>query len=459
MEIYKDYDLLVIGAGPGGMLVAKRAAKNGLKVAIFEKNALGGICLNEGCMPTKAYLKIAKIYHSVCHGESYGITNENAKLDQSVALARKNSVVEKLNLGCRGGLRKNKVAIIFNKAEILGKENDLFLVESEGKVYSGKYLVIATGSEVALPKIDGLKTALERGVAVTSKELLDIDKIPEKLVIVGGGIIGLEAATYFSIAGSEVKVVEFTDKICGNLDRECSDVVRKNLEKTGVEFMLSTAAKAIRENKLLCILDGKEIEIDFDKVLVCTGRKPNASGFGLEKLGVETDKKGGIVTDDHMRTNVKNLYAIGDVNGKVMLAHTSYREAEVCADNICGKDVTMDYSAIPSCIYTMPEAGWCGESEESATAKNLNFEVRKLPMSYCGRFVVESNGEEGLIKTIIEKGTERILGGAIVGDYASEIIAYISNFITLGLSVKDIDKLILPHPSVCETIKDALNHK
>ena len=456
MEYTQIFDLIIIGGGPGGYHAANVAAKAGLSVALFEENSLGGVCLSEGCIPSKAILKSAKIFQCASHAREYGVNVEAFTIDQKSVVARKNSVVSKLVMGVRGNLRKNKVKLFFSHADIVNC-NEGFCVLSQEKYYRSTSLIIATGSKVFIPNIEGLNDWFKSGKAVTSKQILNLECIPDELVVVGGGIIGIEMACYFASCNSKVTVIEFTDKICGNCDSEASAVLLDNLQKIGIEFKLNSRVVQFTNDGIVYEQKGEKSLLNCSLCLISTGRKPNTDGFNLQALSPKTTKNGAIECDERMQTSIDNLYAIGDVNGKSMLAHTAYREAEVCVNNIINKRDLMDYTCIPSAVYSTPEAAWVGESEQSATEKGLDFTVKKLPMTYSGRFVAENTQASGICKVLIDNQSGIIIGGAIVSDYASEIITVLSNVVALKLTVEQVNKLVLPHPTVCEIINDVIN--
>ena len=384
------------------------------------------------------------------------ITVADFSFNQQAVVERKNEIVAKLVMGVRGGLRKNKVRLFFNHAQIICKENDLYYIKSNGEVYACKKLVIATGSKVFIPQIDGLQTALDSGFVLTSKEILDITEIPKSLIVVGGGIIGLEMASYFASVGSSVTVIEASSKICGNLDNEVSTLLAKNLAKNGVMFHLNAKVAAFSEKSVLCEVNGEEVSFTCDKVLLSVGRVANVNDFGLENLLIKFDSRG-IAVNENMQTTDNSVYAIGDVNGRVMLAHTAYREAEVCFNHIINNNDRLDYENIPSVIYTSPECAWVGLSEEKANCSNCNYTVKKLPMTYSGRFVAENSSAEGLCKIIIDNKNNTIIGASILADGASELILAVSNLILTQFPIDKINSLIFPHPTVAEIIKDVLN--
>lgn len=449
------YNAIVLGGGPAGYSFAEKAGKAGLKVALFEKNKLGGVCLNEGCIPSKCFLTSAKKYSESLNSAVFGVTSERVVFDQTVATEHKDKVVNQLTLGVRGRLRKNKVRLIFSKGTIVSRnEEGVCVADEEGNFYSAKNLVIATGSHNVFPNIEGLSDAYSNGLLLTSSEVFDITQKPEKVVVIGGGVIGIELACYFSKIGSSVRVIESSDKIGGSLERECSSVLLDNLSRDGIKFFLNTRAEKIDGKTVVC-KSTEDFSIEFDKVVLCVGRHANIDGFGLEKTGIFLNN-GSIVTDLHMQTNVAGIYAIGDVNGKSMLAHTAYREADVCLNAILGIKDEMDYSCIPSVIYSFPEAAAVGMTEQEMQANTLKFSVLKLPLNYSGRFVAENDGYKGMCKLIFDEN-DVLRGAFIVSPYASEIILSLSNMIISKTTKNQMNKYIYPHPTVGEIIKEIIN--
>jgi dihydrolipoamide dehydrogenase len=449
------YDLIVIGGGPAGYLAAERASEAGLSVALFEKRALGGVCLNEGCIPTKTFLNSAKIYAHALHGDAYGVTADGLKLDHAAVLKRKETVVARLVGGVKYTLKEKKVVVIEAEAEIDGKTDEGFAVHGGGTEAVAPKLIIAAGSKPIVPPIPGVAEGVEAGYVYTSREILDIDHVPGSLVIVGGGVIGLEMADYFAVAGSKVTVVEMLDKIAGPFDREISQILKKNLEAKGVTFMLGAKVISASKDGVKAEVNGETVDVEGEAILLSIGRKPAPEGLSLEKIGVLVEN-GAVVTGSHMQTNVPGVYAAGDINGKIMLAHTAYREAEVAVNHIIGKLDEIKYDAIPSVIYTQPEAAYVGETEETAAAKGLRITVKKLPMAYSGRYVAENDAGDGICKMLVDDSAGRIVGVSIIGGYASEIILSAGVLIGLSIPIESAKRMIFPHPTVGEIIRETL---
>lgn len=449
------YDLIVIGGGPGGYLAAERAAHAGLKTLLFEKNSLGGVCLNEGCIPSKALLNSAKTYLHAKHASMYGVNTENVTVDQAKVIERKRKVVKTLVSGVGAKMRQHKVVVVKEEATIDGKCADGFKIKSASGTYTGKKLIIATGSSAAVPPIPGVKENLGNFVC-TNREVLELTQIPEKFTVIGGGVIGLEMAAYYAAVGSKVTVVEMLDHIAGPTDREISTRLQKELEAMGITFLLGHACEKVEPGKVYVKApDGTQKVIEANKVLLSIGRRANYMNIGLETIGVKTDRPG-IVTDAMCRTNVPDVYAIGDVNGHHMLAHTAYREAEVAVNTILGKKDYMRYHANPSVIYTMPEVASVGLTEQECKEKGREVEIKKLSMMYSGRFVAENEGADGLCKIIVDKKTRLILGIHLIGAYAGEMIWGGAQMLETQLRVNDARQIIFPHPTVSEIVREVL---
>lgn len=451
----QKFDVIVIGGGPAGYNCAEHAAHHGKNVLLVEKKNLGGTCLNVGCIPTKTFLYAAKMYHYANEaGKSFGVTAENAVLNHEAVVAKKNQVVKTLVKGVAGGLRRSKVTVVSGVAK-LAKEYEELQVSVGEEIYVADDLIIATGSSPVMPPIEGAKEEYEKGSVMTSDEILDMTEIPEKLLIVGGGVIGFEMSAYFQEAGSKVTVIEMMDKVLGANDREVSGILQKELEKKGVTFHLSCSVKKVEEGVVTFEKDGELTQLECDKVLMCVGRKANSNIEGLDTLGVLIER-GAIVTDEHMRTNIPHVYAIGDVNGKAMLAHVGYREGEVAINDIVGKEDAMSYDAICGVVYTSPEAAFVGMSEEQAKESKISYEVKKMSINYSGRHMAENGMSNGLCKLIVDADKQILVGAAVLSSYASEYIYSLALMIDCQIPIERLQRTVFPHPTVCEIIRETL---
>ena len=452
------YDLAIIGGGPGGYVAAERAGAAGLKVVLFERKSLGGVCLNEGCIPTKTLLYSAKVYNYAKTGDHYGVYVSDPSFKYDEIVARKNKVVKKLVGGVKAAMKGNKVEVVAENATIQGRDNEGVKIEAGGNVYAAKNLLICTGSEAAVPPFPGLKEAGD--VIVTNREILDLTERPEALVVIGGGVIGMEFAAFFSTLGTKVTVVEMLPKILGPLDDEISEMLQKQYEKRGVEFCLRCKVTGIEGNTVVYEdPEGKVCRVSGDKILVSVGRRANLQGFGLENIGVElalnpAGRPYGIKVDEKMKTNVPGVYAAGDVTGFSMLAHTASREGEVAVNNILGKEDRMRYNAIPGVVYTNPEVAGVGLTESEAKAKGIDFKVVKLPMAYAGRFVAENERGEGICKIIVGAKYHEVLGVHMLGNPCSEIISAACVAIETEMTLEQLQEVVFPHPTVSEIIKE-----
>ena len=451
------YDLIVLGGGPAGYLAAERAGHAGLVTAVIEKRALGGVCLNEGCIPSKSLLYCAKALEYAKHGEAYGVKAADVSYDHKFVVERKDKVVKQLVAGIGAAMKANKVTVIEGVGKIAGRTPEGYAVEVNGEKLTTKRLLIATGSAPVVPPIPGVKEGVASGFVLTNREILSLDAVPEKLVIIGGGVIGLEMASYYNSVGSKVTVVEMLDKIAGPTDKDISNVLLKNYKKKGIEFCLGCRVTEVTADAVKYEKDGKTESVPADKVLLSIGRRAVSADIGLETIGVEVER-GAIKVDRYCRTNVPNVYAAGDVNGKMMLAHVAYRESEVAINNMLGKKDVMRYEAVPSVIYTTPEVGCVGETEDSCKQKGIDYEVVNLTMKYSGRYVAETEGgiNDAICKMIMDKKYHNIIGVHMIGNYASEIIFGAVFMIESEMRVEELRQMIFPHPTVCEILREGL---
>ena len=451
------HDLAIIGGGPGGYVAAGRAATAGLSVILFEKNNLGGVCLNEGCIPTKTLLYSAKVYDYAQHADRYGVSVEAPSVDFGAIFKRKEKVVRKLVAGVKAQMKAAGVDVVAAGAEIRGRSGEGFAVVADGEEYITRKLLICSGSEAVVPPIPGLR---ESAAVVTNREILSLMEQPAELVIIGGGVIGMEFASFFNSVGTKVTVVEMLPKILGPMDDEISAMLQAQYQKKGVVFQLGCKVVAVEGDTVVYEdPDGQTCRVRGDRILVSVGRRAGLQGFGLENLGVElalnpAGRPCGIKVDDRMRTSVPGVYAAGDVTGFSMLAHTASREGEVAVNDILGKPDRMHYNAIPGVVYTNPEVAGAGLTEAEAARQGLDCAVARLPMAYAGRFVAENERGEGLCKIVVDKGSRKVLGVHMLGNPCSEIIQGACIAIEQGMTVEQLREVVFPHPTVSEIIKE-----
>jgi dihydrolipoamide dehydrogenase len=449
------YDLITLGGGPAGYLAAVRAAQAGMHALCIEARSLGGVCLNEGCIPTKTLLNSAKIYDHATHGKVYGVTAENVKIDHAAVVSRKDRIVGLLVGGIKATLNAYGVTVIHENGIITSRTSNGYIVKAGSEEYTCRYLLIATGSSPVVPRIAGMANGLVSGMVMTSREILNLKEAPRSLAVIGGGVVGLEIASYFNSVGTEVTVIEMLNHIAGENDLDLVSILQRNYERKGMKFLLSAEVTEIEKNGVHYMQNGFKVFIPAARVLLSIGRQANTRDIGLEAIGVATEH-GAIITNAQMGTNLPNVFAAGDVNGKSMLAHTAYREAEVAVNNMQGKKDYMRYDDIPGVIYTNPELGTVGETEYTARRKGLDVDVVKTPMLYSGRYVVENEGGDGIMKLVIDRERKTIIGAQVLCNYASEFIVVVAGYIEQGLTVDNIKKIVFPHPTVCEIIREAV---
>lgn len=446
-----EYDLAIIGGGPAGYNAAEKAALGGLKTVLFERNAVGGVCLNEGCIPTKTLLYSAKTLDSIKAADKYGIVaGGTPSFDLGKIISRKNKVVRKLTAGVRAKLSFSGVEIVQGTAVITGEEHEVIHISCEGQVYSVKYVLVCTGSETVIPPIPGLADV----PYWTSKEALDSTELPKSLAIIGGGVIGIEFASFFNSMGVQVHVIEMMPEILGAMDKETSAMLRADYAKRGVKFLLETKVVGVTDKGVQVEKNGKTETIEADRVLVSVGRRANIQNVGLDKLHVEL-LRNGVKVNEYMQTTHPRVYAAGDITGFSLLAHTAIREGEVAISHILGENDPMSYKAIPGVVYTNPEIAGVGKTEEELKAEGTPYRVLKLPMAYSGRFVAENETGSGLCKIIVDT-EERIIGCHLLGNPASELIVLAAVAIDNGSTVEAFRKHVYPHPTVAEIIHETL---
>lgn len=447
----RTFDVAVLGGGPAGYTAAERAASGGLSVVLFEKNALGGICLNEGCIPTKTLLYSAKLYKQIQSGAKYGINSENVTFDYSKIAARKAKVVRKLIAGIKSRMNEHGVTIINKEIKLKNINAAYFVLHDGAESYHARNMIICTGSETVIPPISGI----ENQVYWTSREALASKEIPASILIIGGGVIGMEFAALYNSFGSDVTVVEALPEILGNADAETAAFLREEYAKRGVKFYLNSFVTAFTGQGIeLKNNDGSQT-LTAEKILLSVGRRPHWTNMGLEQLNLETSGKG-IRVNESMQTSYPHVYACGDVTGFSLLAHTAVREAEVAVNHLLGKNDTMTYNAIPSVVYTQPEIASVGYTEKELTERNIEYKILNLSTNYSGRFVAENEGGNGFCKLLV--GLDGLLLGAhIVGTPASEFIVAAGMAIEQKITVEEWKKTIFPHPTVAEILKECIS--
>ena len=441
------YDVAIIGGGPAGYTAAEAAGKSGLSVVLFEKKSLGGVCLNEGCIPTKTLLYSAKTLDNARHAQKYAVNVTVEGFDLPKIVARKQKVVRKLVLGVKAKLTSHQVQIVTGEAQIVDAQH----IRCGEETYECANMLLCTGSETFVPPIPGVQDI----PYWTHREALDCKELPQTLAIIGGGVIGMEFASYFTSLSVKVTVVEMLDEILGGLDKEISSLLRAEYQKRGVQFLLSTKVLSFENVEEGVKVNYEGGEVIAEKVLLSMGRRPVTKGYGLENLDLKTDERGRICVDAHMQTSVAGIYACGDITGVSMLAHTAVREAEVAVHHLLNIPDEMVYNAIPGVVYTNPEVASVGFTEEALQREGISYHVSKLPMAYSGRFVAENEGVNGVCKLLIaEDGS--VLGAHLLGNPASEIITLAGMAISMKLKAEDWKRMVFPHPTVGEIFKETL---
>ena len=445
-----NYDLAIIGGGPAGYTAAEMAGLNGLKTVLFEKRALGGVCLNEGCVPTKTLLYSAKVYCTAKESSKYAINCADVSFDLSKIIARKNKVVRKLNAGIRTKVQNAEVESVTGEAVVTKVDDNGIQISCNDQVFTAGKLFLCTGSEVVVPPIPGINET----EYWTSREALENKELPESLVVIGGGVIGIEFASFFNTLGTKVIVVEMLDEILGGMDKELSALLRAEYTKKGIEFHLSTKVTSVSGNIVEIEKDGEKSVLEAEKILLSVGRRPVLDGFGLENMNLEKFRNG-LQVNEFMQTSNPNIYACGDVTGFSLLAHTAVSEAEIAVEHILGHHRKMSYKAIPGVVYTNPEIAGVGKTEEMLQSEGISYRVKQLPMTYSGRFVAENEQGGGVCKMILADD-DTILGAHMLGNPASELIVIAGIAIEKGLKANDLKAMVFPHPTVGEIIKETV---
>ncbi|MGB1127781.1 MAG: dihydrolipoyl dehydrogenase [Opitutales bacterium] len=457
MSQEQPFDLVVIGSGPGGYVAAIRAAQLGFRTALVEKErTLGGTCLNVGCIPSKALLHSTEMYHFAAHGANdHGIDLSNLSISIEKLMAKKDKTVSQLCGGVAHLMKANKIRVFNGLGSLAGEGKVHIKGGTEEATLSAKHIILATGSaSIELPFLP-----FDGETVVSSTEAIAFDKIPEKMVVVGAGAIGLELGSVWSRLGAQVDVVEFLPVIAPTFDKDVSKMAERLFKKQGLNFHLSTKVTGLKKEggKTLLTAESKKgegIEFECDKVLVSVGRKPYTDGLGLDKVGISTDDKGRIPVDAHFKTGVDGVYAIGDVIPGPMLAHKAEEEAVACVERIAGQAGHVNYDVIPNVIYTEPEISSVGLTEAAAKEQGLETKSGKFNFMANGR-AIASDGTEGFVKVIADKTTDRLLGVQIIGKGSSEMIASAVAHMEYGGSAEDLGRTIHAHPTMSEAIKEA----
>ena len=452
------YDVVVIGSGPGGYVAAIRCAQLGLKTAIVERyNTLGGTCLNVGCIPSKALLDSSEHYHNAAHKfTDHGIQLKSLKVDMKQMIERKNSVVSQTCDGVAYLMKKNKIDVHIGHGSFLSANK--LSVDNDGKVTELEFdkAIIATGSKPITPE----SFNYDKKRVITSTEALNITTIPKKMVIIGAGVIGLELGSVYARIGTQVDVIEFQDRILNGMDKDVSKDLRRSLKKIGINFHLGHAVTGVKATSKTATVsykkkDKEDIqEIKADYCLIAIGRRPYTDKLGLEAAGVESDDRCRIATNDHLQTNIPNIYAIGDVVKGAMLAHKAEEEGIYVAEHMSGEKPHIDYNLIPGVVYTWPELSVVGKTEEQLKEAGIEYKVGKFPMKALGR-ARASTDTEGLIKVIAHKDTDEILGVHMVGARAADLIMEAVALMEFRASAEDMARISHPHPTYTEAIKEA----
>lgn len=454
-----QYDVVVIGSGPGGYVAAIRCAQLGLKTAIVEKyNTLGGTCLNVGCIPSKALLDSSEHYHNAhAKFEEHGIKVGSLGLDLKQMVKRKNDVVDQTCKGVEFLMKKNKIEILTGIGSFIDK-NTVKVSHSDGKITelkAGK-VIIATGSKPITPASMGY----DKQRVITSTEALNIDKLPKHMVVIGAGVIGLELGSVFARLGTQVEVIEFQDRMLPGMDKDCARELTRSLKKLGVKFHFSHAVTEVKGNKTSATVsfkakDNEEIQqLKTDYCLIAIGRRPYTDNLGLENAGVQVDDRGKVIINNHLQTNVDNIFAIGDVVQGAMLAHKAEEEGVFVAEYIAGHKPHIDYNLIPGVVYTWPEVSSVGKTEEELKEAGIAYNVGKFPFKALGRSRA-SMDTEGLVKVLADKETDELLGVHMVGPRVADVIMEAVALMEFRASAEDMARICHPHPTYTEAVKEA----
>lgn len=449
-----EIDTLVIGAGPGGYVAAIRAAQLGQKVLIVDKSELGGVCLNRGCIPSKALISAAHQFEAAQHGEVFGVTAENVKVDWAKTQEFKNGVVKRMTTGVTGLMKGNKIEVFSGEAMFINTNEARLFNEHESPRYKFNNCIIATGSRPI-----ELKPFPFGGRILSSTEALDLPEIPKSMIVIGGGYIGAELGQMYSKFGTKVTIIEGLDTVLPGFDKDMTRLVAKNMAKTGIEIVTNAKAEsAVQNDKEVSVkysVGGESKEITADYLLVTVGRRPNTDGeLGLDLIGMELDERGLIKVDHQGRTNIPNIYAIGDIVPGLALAHKASYEGKIAAEAISGHKSVVDYKVIPAVVFTDPECSSVGLTEKEAKDKGYKVKAGKFPFAGNGR-AVSLNAPDGFIKIVANSENNLVLGAQIVGIEASNLIAELGLAIEMGATLEDIALTIHAHPTLGEIVMEA----
>ncbi len=447
------YDVAVIGGGPGGYTAAIRAAQLGGSVIIFEKENLGGTCLNVGCIPAKCLLEKAVLVDKIRKNTLNGILKDAGLFSWRKIQRHKDEVVHKLRSGVKSILKSYKIEVVQGKASV--ESPGIVKLENTGQKFAVKNIIIATGSKSYLPPIKGA----EGKNIIDSTGALSLKKVPKSMAIIGGGVVGLEFASIYSTFGTNVTIIEMLPEIIYNEDREAAANLRKEIQKKGIKVVTGAKVEEISDagdiNLVKYSKENKSYHSEAEYVLVAAGRVPDKEGIDVERLGIELDTKGNIKVNSRLETNIKTIYAVGDVIGGFQLAHSAYAEAEVAAENCMGGNVEVNLNLMPRCIYTLPQYAAVGLTEEQAKEKKIPYNKGVFPYSANGK-ALASDDTEGFIKVLSHKDSGKLIGVHIVGSYATELISSALISMSFNAGVKDFYNMIFPHPTLSEIVKEAV---
>ncbi len=451
----EKYQIAVIGGGPGGYVAAIKAAQLGADVVLIEKDKIGGTCLNWGCIPTKALVRSAEVYTHLLEADNFGISAENISVEMPKVIKRKDKIVNRLVKGVEHLLKANEIEVIKAKAMLID-EHKIMLKQGEQQAeITADNIIVATGSQNSELNIPGISLS---GV-IDSKAALDLEELPESLVVVGGGVIGMEFAFIYANLGVKVTVLEFLDQLVPGVDEEVAKELDRSARRRKIKIKTEARVSEIKETdsglQVNYIYKEKEKSVASEKVLIAVGRKPYHAELGLEKIGIATEeRRGGILVNEKLQTKHDHIYAIGDVTDKILLAHVASHQGIVAANNIMGNEMKMDYSAVPGAIFTSPEIGTVGLSEKEAKAKNIDYQVGYFPFAASGK-VMAMGEREGKVKLISRKDNDQLIGAALIGIHASDLIAELTLAVQQKLKVEELVETIHAHPTTSEVIYEA----